>query len=88
MGLMLTVDVIRHFKTKAKTARAIGLTRGALSFWGKYVPRDSADLIEQVTGGKFTVDPELYAKLHAAKRAKAKKIKPRRAAANKSHARH
>lgn len=39
---MLTRDAIKHLGSKAAVAKALGLTRGAVQFWGKVVPYASA----------------------------------------------
>ena len=58
---MLKADVIKHFGSQGATARALGLTKGAISQWPRIVPRGSAYQIEVVTHGKLRVDPDVYA---------------------------
>lgn len=57
---MLKTSVIRHFGDQAQTARALGITIGAVSQWPKVIPRGSAYQVEVVTGGKLRVDPRMY----------------------------
>lgn len=75
---MLAGDVIKHFGNKAKTARALGLTKGALTHWKRYVPAVAVAKVEEATGGKFIADPELYAKLREKTRRKLSRAAKRR----------
>jgi hypothetical protein len=75
---MLAGDVIRHFGSKSKTAAALGLTKGALTHWKKYVPAVAVAKVEQATGGKFIADPELYAKLREQTKRKLSRAAKRR----------
>lgn len=65
---MLTKDVVHFFGSKAQVARAIGLTRGAVTNWGKVVPRSSVWRVERASNGKLKGDPSFYAKLDAGRR--------------------
>jgi len=58
---MLKSDVIRHFGGQGATARALGITKGAVSQWPDIVPRGSAYQIESITRGKLRVEPAVYA---------------------------
>ncbi len=58
---MYTRDALKHFDgNRAAIARALGITRGAVSLWGEIVPEGSAYKLESITGGNLKVDPALY----------------------------
>jgi hypothetical protein len=58
---MYTRDALKHFGgNRAASARALGITRGAVSLWGKVVPEGSAYKLESVTSGALKVNPDLY----------------------------
>jgi transcriptional repressor of cell division inhibition gene dicB len=57
---MLKSDVIKHFGGQGATARALGITKGAVSQWPDIVPRGSAYQVEVITAGKLRVDPAIY----------------------------
>ena len=57
---MKTKDAIKHFGNAAKLAEALGISRPAVSQWGKVVPLGSAALIEKLTGGEVSIDPACY----------------------------
>lgn len=38
MAPMLTADAIKHFGSRAAIARALGISRSAVSYWGEHVP--------------------------------------------------
>ncbi len=57
---MLTADAIAHFGTRSEIARALAISRAAVSKWGDVVPEGSAYKIESITGGKLKADPSLY----------------------------
>lgn len=57
---MLTIDAVKHFRTKSALARALGLTKGAITFWGDVVPRGRAFELQVLTGGALRVDETLY----------------------------
>jgi len=60
---MRRADVIAHFGgTRAKAAKALGITEAALSLWGEVVPEGRAYKIESMTNRKLKVDPTLYSK--------------------------
>ncbi|MCU7961179.1 Cro/CI family transcriptional regulator [Shewanella sp. SW32] len=50
---MKTSDVIAHFGSKAKIAKALNLTKGSISQWGETVPELRAFQIEKITNGKL-----------------------------------
>ena len=58
---MLKSDVIRHFGGQGATARALGITKGAVWQWPEIIPRGSAYQVEVITGGALRVDPSVYA---------------------------
>lgn len=57
---MLKSDVIKHFGGQGATARALKITKGAVSQWPDIVPRGSAYQIEVITSGELRVDPDSY----------------------------
>jgi DNA-binding transcriptional regulator YdaS (Cro superfamily) len=57
---MYKADAVRHFGSQIAVARALGITKGAVSLWGNVVPEGSAYKLESVTGGALKVDPTLY----------------------------
>lgn len=57
---MRTKAAIKHFKTRAAIARALGISRAAVSKWGPVVPEGSAYKLESLTGAELKVDPALY----------------------------
>jgi hypothetical protein len=48
---MKTADVIQFFGTAAAVARALGVSRAAVSAWGEFVPSTRWYEIEVKTGG-------------------------------------
>lgn len=59
---MLKSAAIAHFGSGAALARALGITKGAVSFWKKHVPEGRAYQIESVTNGVLRVDPKVYSR--------------------------
>lgn len=57
---MKTADVIAHFGNSVKTAKALGITKSAVSQWGEYVPERIAYKVQFLTGGTLCVDPSAY----------------------------
>lgn len=57
---MRKTDVIEHFKTATAAAKAIGITKSAVSQWGEIVPEDKAYRLQEVTRRKLKVDKALY----------------------------
>ena len=53
-------DVVRHFGSQLAVAKALQITKGAVSFWDELIPIGRAYQIESVTGGKLRVNPALY----------------------------
>ena len=60
---MRTDDVVKFFGSKANAARALNLTRGAITNWGEIVPETSVWRVEKATKGKLRGDFEFYKKL-------------------------
>lgn len=52
--------VIAHFGSIPKTAKALGITRGAVWQWDEIIPRGAAYITQAITHGALTVDPALY----------------------------
>jgi DNA-binding transcriptional regulator YdaS (Cro superfamily) len=57
---MLKDDVIAHFGSAVAVARALKITKGAVSQWPSIVPRGSAYQVQVITGGRLQVDPSDY----------------------------
>ena len=58
---MYTSTARKYFNdNSAACARAIGLTRSAVTQWKKVVPLDKAFALELATNGKLKVDKSLY----------------------------
>jgi transcriptional regulator with XRE-family HTH domain len=55
-----TKAAIKHYKTRAAIARALGISPAAVSKWEAVVPEGSAYKLESITGGVLRVDPKLY----------------------------
>lgn len=53
-------DAISYFKPGAALARAVGISKQAVSCWGEYVPPAIAQLLMETTGGALVFDPENY----------------------------
>lgn len=49
--VMLKTDVIRYFGSATKTARALGISKSAVSHWPEIVPAIRALQIAYITGG-------------------------------------
>lgn len=63
---MRTKVAIKYFKTRSGVARALGISRAAVSKWGPVVPEGSAYKLESLTSGALKVDPALYPRQSAA----------------------
>lgn len=59
---MLKSVAISHFGSQSALARALGVTKGAVSLWGRVIPEGSAYKLESLTKGVLRVDPQLYKK--------------------------
>lgn len=53
---MRLCDAVAHFGSRAALAKALGVTKGAISQWGSKVPELRAYQIQTLTGGKLKVD--------------------------------
>lgn len=53
---MRTADAVKHFGSAVKLAEALGITRQAVSFWGKDVPKLRAYQLQLLTGGVLRAD--------------------------------
>ncbi|MGL5225137.1 MAG: Cro/CI family transcriptional regulator [Aeromonas sp.] len=51
-------DAVAYFGTQAALARALGLSKGAVSMWGIYVPTNSSYRLELMTGGALKAEPD------------------------------
>jgi hypothetical protein len=57
---MKKTEAISHFGNQAKIARAVGISRQAVSQWGEFVPPAIAALLAKISGGKLIFDPSSY----------------------------
>lgn len=58
---MLKRKALKHFGGNgAELARALGISRKAVSDWGDIIPEGSAYKLQVITRGKLRVDPSLY----------------------------
>ena len=57
---MKTSIVIKHFESQVAIARALGISRQAVSKWGEVVPWAAALEIQHITGGVLKRDERLY----------------------------
>lgn len=62
LGAMLKTVAIAHFGSQIALAKALGVTKGAVSLWGEVIPEGSAYKLESLTKGVLRVDPQLYTK--------------------------
>ena len=54
-------QVIEHFQGKpVLVAKALKLTRSAISQWGEIVPEAQAMKLERLTGGALVYNPAVY----------------------------
>jgi transcriptional repressor of cell division inhibition gene dicB len=60
---MLIETARKHFGSKAKLAKALGISKQAVSTWsGPLVPEGRAYQIESITRRALRVNPDLYQK--------------------------
>ena len=59
---MLKSDVIAYFKSQQAVAKALGVTKSAVSLWKQVIPEGRAYQIESLTRRALRVNPEVYAK--------------------------
>lgn len=67
---MRTLEVVKHYGTKAAIARALGITRQSLSQWGEFPPQLAQYKLEELTNGelkrsKLTPVPKRKARDHS-----------------------
>jgi DNA-binding transcriptional regulator YdaS (Cro superfamily) len=55
-------DVLLFFKNGSKTARALGITKSAVSQWPDTIPEAMAYRAQAASKGKLKVDPTVYQK--------------------------
>jgi len=53
---MKTKDVAAHFGSKKNLATALGISPGAVTMWGEYVPDSRQYQIQVLTKGAFKAD--------------------------------
>lgn len=57
---MLKSTAVAHYKTDVAVARALGLSRQAVSKWGNVVPKGAAAQLQIITNGLLQIDHSLY----------------------------
>ena len=57
---MLMSDAIKHYKSKTRIARALGIGKAAVSKWGEVVPRGWAAELHVLTKGRLKFDQWEY----------------------------
>jgi DNA-binding transcriptional regulator YdaS (Cro superfamily) len=67
---MYTQAVLDHFGSATATAKALGITKSAVSQWPKLVPLGRAYQIQAVTAGALSVDAASYTRASKRKRHK------------------
>lgn len=55
---MNMTDAVRHYKTKTKLAKALGISPGAVSMWGEEIPYGRQCEIQVLTKGRLKADPK------------------------------
>jgi hypothetical protein len=53
-------DVVAHFGSQSRVARALNITRSAVNRWPDVIPEGVAYKLQVVTAGHLRVDPLLY----------------------------
>lgn len=53
-------DALAYFGTSIALARAVGVTKSAVSQWGEFVPPAIAELLQDLTQGVLHYDPSVY----------------------------
>jgi transcriptional repressor of cell division inhibition gene dicB len=58
---MRKTEVLSHWNNNgAAVARAIGITKSAVSQWGDVIPEAMAYRVQEASGGVLKVDPAIY----------------------------
>lgn len=57
---MNTKEVIQYFGSQSAAARALGITRSAISQWGELVPLATAARLEKLTYGRLKLNIDSY----------------------------
>jgi hypothetical protein len=60
---MYKKDVINHFNGAQAIAKALEISKQAISGWGDVIPRGAAYEIESITDGELKVDRAVYRKI-------------------------
>ena len=63
---MNTQTVVQYFGSAAAVAKALGISRAAVSQWGSLVPLATAARLEKLTNGELTLDIRHYDKPESA----------------------
>lgn len=53
---MKTREAVHHFGSKASVAKALGISRAAVTRWGEHVPEGRAYQLELITGGALRAE--------------------------------
>jgi len=81
---MFKKDVLAHFdpvnSRPSITAKALGITPGAVSLWGETVPELRAREVHEITAGKLEFNAELYAAIREEKLRRLRESRRKRAA--------
>jgi DNA-binding transcriptional regulator YdaS (Cro superfamily) len=64
-NIVKTSDAVQHFGGRRQVAEALGVTRQAVSKWGKYVAEGSAYKLQHITKGKLKVIEKAYENKYA-----------------------
>jgi len=57
---MYKKDVVQHFGTTVKVAKALQLDQSAITQWRAIIPELQAFRLERITNGKLVYNSELY----------------------------
>lgn len=59
---MTRVEAREHFGNDAAIAKALGITKGAVSQWGDAIPESRQLQIHRITKGRLKADPAILSK--------------------------
>lgn len=63
---MRTEDAVNHFGgVQAELARALGVSRSAVSQWDEFPPDEQQLALQRITAGQLKAEPEVIAKFRA-----------------------
>jgi DNA-binding transcriptional regulator YdaS (Cro superfamily) len=58
---MKTADAIKFFGTRTALAKALGITKQAVTQWGETVPEGRAYQLQVITGGQLSAEQKTAA---------------------------